>query len=89
MLLDDYVICLCIGNSFHDAFKLKGYVKEPCTCTFQGLGNCPMSIIYQRKFFYRLDVILIFFSHSLLIARSGIDILIRFYLKCYSLQKIL
>ena len=48
VLLDDYIIWLCIGNSFHDAFKLKGYVKEP---TFQGQGNCPMSIFYWKFFF--------------------------------------
>ena len=44
-----------------------------------GPGELPHVNNLSEKDFYRLVVILILFSHSLLIARSGIDILIRYY----------
>ena len=43
-----------------------------------GPGELPhVNNLSEKVFFYRLVVILILFSHSLLIARSGIGILIR------------
>ena len=59
-------------------------VKGTMYMYISGPGELPHVNNLSEKVFYRLVVILIFFSHSLLIARSGIDILITYYLKCYS-----